>query len=233
MKKVEEFYYYNKSHNWDKKLENKKSILSFRQSTVAKVTYDRAIDEFYNDLNSNLQVHTFGCSFTYGHGVKQRETFTHLLGSVNVSVFNHGVRGGGIDTISRMVCNAWKKYRHDNIIYIITLPQIFRRVLFSNKGVAYFATAQETESVFKNVDGSEYNLYYDWLHHYELINTFVGKENIIWGTWGEHKLAKSDVPKDKVDVYFDCVDYSDQIHPGVESHKNYADILKSLIYDRI
>ena len=59
-----------------------------------------------------------------------------------------------------------------------------------------------------------------------------GKDKIIWGTWGEHKAAESDVPRDLVDVEFDCVDYTNTNHPGPESNKLYAEKLKKIIDER-
>ena len=57
----------------------------------------RLVDPIYNDKDSALEIHTFGCSWTYGWGVKQTETFPHLLGTDGVSIHNHGRGGIGLD----------------------------------------------------------------------------------------------------------------------------------------
>ena len=38
------------------------------------------------------------------------------------------------------------------------------------------------------------------LHHYNIMNTFVGRDKIIWGTWD------GDLPAEYFDVNFDLVD---------------------------
>ena len=65
-----------------------------------------------------------------------------------------------------------------------------------------------------------------------MINKFVGRDKIIWGTWGEHFDAHSDVPDDFVDVKFDCVDYTHTNHPGPKSHELYAEKLKKIIEEK-
>ena len=39
----------------------------------------RQHDPKYNDENAKYQIYTFGCSWTYGWDLPQRQTFTHLL----------------------------------------------------------------------------------------------------------------------------------------------------------
>ena len=84
----------------------------------------------------------------------------------------------------------------------------------------------------ENGEYNEYNVYFSLLHHYEMINKFVGKDKIIWGTWGKHKDAKSDVPDDFVEVKLDCIDYTGTGHPGPKSHELYAEKLKKIINKR-
>ena len=44
-----------------------------------------------------LQIHCFGDSWTYGWDVKQEESFPHLLGDENTSVWNYGAGKTGLD----------------------------------------------------------------------------------------------------------------------------------------
>ena len=60
-----------------------------------------------------------------------------------------------------------------------------------------------------------------------MLNRFVGRDKIIWGTWEE------DLPRDKFDVFFECIDKtSDGLHPGPESHKLYTEKIKNVLQDR-
>ena len=200
----------------------------------------RVIDPIYNDKDAPLQIHTFGDSWTYGDGVEQTETFTHYLGDVikvgdkngTISVWNHGARGVGADYIMKKVSEVYEKYNVDNSIYVITLPHTNRRIWFDDKGDA--ATKKAWELEHKNYDnfsdGNDYNQYFYFFHQYMLLSRLIGKEKIIWGTWGQHEQAESDVPDELVSVKFDCIDYAeDGGHPGIDSHMLYASKIVDVI----
>ncbi len=86
--------------------------------------------------------------------------------------------------------------------------------------------------VKEQTDINEYNGYYNFLHNYELLNRTIGRDKIIWGTWGKHFDAASDVPKDLVDVELDCVDYTPTNHPGPKSNELYAEKIKDVLQNR-
>ena len=200
----------------------------------------RVIDLIYNNEEAPIQIHTFGDSWTYGEGVEQTDTFTHYLGQVikvgdekgDISVWNHGARGVGADYIMKKVSEVYEKYNVDNSIYVITLPHTNRRIWFNDKGDAETKKAWELEH--KNYDnfsdGNDYNEYFYFFHQYMLLSRLIGKEKIIWGTWGQHKEAESDVPDELVSVKFDCIDYAeDGGHPGIDSHMLYASKIVDVI----
>ena len=57
------------------------------------------------------------------------------------------------------------------------------------------------------------------------MNTFVGRDKIIWGTWD------GDLPAEYFDVNFDLVDTTeDGLHP--KAHKQYADKIKEVIKEK-
>ena len=112
-------------------------------------------------------------------------------------------------------------------IFIITIPHTFRRTWFDDDGVVYKAWA-----IPEKYNYNDYNIYFSFLHQYELLNRLVGRDKIIWGTWGKHFDAASDVPKDLVDVELDCVDYTPTNHPGPKSNELYAEKIKDVLQDR-
>jgi hypothetical protein len=60
-----------------------------------------------------------------------------------------------------------------------------------------------------------------------MLNRLVGKDRIIWGTWD------NEVPENKLDIFFELHDLaSDDRHPGLESHKIYAEKIKNVIKER-
>ena len=202
----------------------------------------RLVDPIYNDKDAPLQIHRFGDSWTYGEGVEQTETFTHYLGEVikvgdkngAISVWNHGARGVGADYIMKKVSEVYEKYNVDNSIYVITLPHTNRRIWFDDNGEAETKKAWELEHIDKpkswkeflsgKTPGNDYNQYFYFFHQYMLLSRLIGKEKIIWGTWGQHQQAESDVPDELVSVKFDCIDVAslDDTHPGKDSHMLYA-----------
>jgi len=81
--------------------------------------------------------------------------------------------------------------------------------------------------VKEKVNINEYNNYSYFLHHYNILNTFVGRNKIIWGTWD------GDLPQDMFDVIFERIDYTeDGLHPGPKSHKQYAEKIKDVLQNR-
>ena len=90
---VEKFYYDNYRVNKD----GTERGLNIYENNFGNLDGGRQHDPIYNDENVGRQIYTFGCSWTYGWGVEQTETFTHLLGDENTAVHNYGAGGTGLD----------------------------------------------------------------------------------------------------------------------------------------
>ena len=183
---------------------------------------DRFRDTEYNDRNSPLQIHCFGDSWTYGWDVEQEETFVHLLGDENTSVWNYGAGKTGLDYAVKKITEVYVNFNHNenkNFVYVITVPHSFRRMFFEDNG-----TARRTWDKPVAAEVNEYNHYLYFYHHYEILNRLVGREKIIWGTWDD------EIPKNMIDVFFDLHDYAGR-HPGIESHKLYAEQIKTIMRD--
>jgi len=212
-KKVEKFYY----ENYRVYPNGKKQALNIYQNNMGKFEGGRQHDPIYNDENARRQIYTFGCSWTYGWDLEQEQTFTHLLGDKNTAVHNYGAGGTGLDFAVKTLSEVYIPESRRQI-FIITVPHFFRRTWFDDDGVILRAW-----QVKEKTDINEYNNYYNFLHNYELLNRFVGRDKIIWGTWD------MDLPKDKFDVFFERIDYTDDgLHPGPKSHKQYANRIKEI-----
>jgi hypothetical protein len=71
---------------------------------------------------------------------------------------------------------------------------------------------------------TEYNHYLYFLHHYELLNSLVGRDKIIWGTWDV------EIPHDKMDIFFEIHDFIGPTHhPGPIGHRKYAEKIKNIL----
>ena len=181
---------------------------------------ERTKDTKYNDDNAPLQIHCFGDSWTYGWDVKQEETFVHLLGDENTSVYNYGAGKTGLDYAVKKITEVYAKHNHrenQNFVYVITIPHSFRRMHFEDNG-----TARRTWDKPNAAEVNEYNHFLYFYHHYEILNRLIGRDKIIWGTWDE------EIPKNMIDVFFDLHDYAGR-HPGPESHKLYAEQIKDIM----
>lgn len=195
--------------------------LNIYENSFGKLEGGRQHDPIYNDENVKYQIYTFGCSWTYGWGVEQTETFTHLLGDENTAVYNYGAGGTGLDFSIKTLSEVYMP-TSTRQIFIITVPHYFRRTWFDDDGVVY-----KPWELKEFVDFNEYNNYFYFLHQYNLVNAFVGRDKIIWGTWDE------DLPKEHFDVKFELIDEAeDGLHPGPKSHKKYAEKLKDVLRSR-
>jgi len=211
---VDKFYYEN--HRVSK--DGTERGLNIYENNFGKLEGGRQHDPIYNDENVRRQIYTFGCSWTYGWGVEQTETFTHLLGDENTSVHNYGAGGTGLDFAVKTLSEVYIPESRRQI-FIITVPHYFRRTWFDDDGVIY-----KPWELKEFVDFNEYNNYFYFLHQYNLVNKFVGRDKIIWGTW------ECDLPNEMFDVKFETYDLvEDKLHPGVNSHKQYADKLRVLL----
>ena len=216
-KKVEKFYY----ENYREYPNGKTQALNIYQNNNGKLEGGRQHDPIYNDENARRQIYTFGCSWTYGWDIQQQQTFTHLLGDENTAVHNYGAGGTGLDFAVKTLSEVYIPESRRQI-FIITVPHFFRRTWFDNDGVLLRAW-----QVKEQTNINEYNNYYNFLHNYELVNRFLGKDKIIWGTWD------MDLPKEKFDVFFERIDYTnDKLHPGPKSHEQYAEKIKDVLQDR-
>ena len=197
--------------------DGKEEGLNIYQNNNGRLDGSRHHDPIYNDENARRQIYTLGCSWTYGWDLKQTQTFAHLLGDENTAIHNYGGGGTGLDFAAKKLTEVYIPESRRQL-FIITIPHTFRRIWFDDDGVVF--------------NYNDYNIYFGLLHHYEMINKFVGRDKIIWGTWGKHFNAKSDVPDDFVDVKLDCVDYTQTNHPGPKSHELYAEKLKKIIEEK-
>ena len=161
-----------------------------------------------------------GCSWTYGWDVEQEETFVHLLGDENTSVYNYGAGKTGLDYAVKKITEVYQEFNHkenQNFVYVITIPHSFRRMHFEDSGCARRCWDKPTAA-----EVNEYNHYLYFLHHYEILNRLIGRDKIIWGTWDD------EVPKHMIDVFFDLHDYAGR-HPGPESHRLYAEKIRGIL----
>ena len=135
-------------------------------------------------------------------GFQQQQSFTHLLGDKDTTIpivdrwnrFDFKVK-----TLSEVYIPESRRQ-----IFIITIPHTFRRTWFDDDGVILQMEVKEKVSI------NEYNNYYNFLHNYELVNRFVGRDKIIWGTWD------MDLPHNTLMFILKVFDYTNDKLSGSE-----------------
>ena len=140
--------------------------------------------------------------------------------SENTSVYNYGAGKTGLDYAVKKITEVYTEFNHkenENFVYVITIPHSFRRMHFEDNGVGRRCWDKPTAA-----EVNEYNHYLYFLHHYEILNRLIGRDKIIWGTWDD------EIPKNMLDVFFDLHDNAGR-HPGPESHKLYAEQIKTIV----
>jgi len=158
---------------------------------------------------------------TYGWDLPQEQTFTHLLGDENTSVWNYGAGKTGLDYTVKKVCEVYHENNHsdkDDFLYVITIPHTYRRMYFDEQNIGRRSWKKTTA-----IQETEYNHYLYFLHHYEILNRLIGRDKIIWGTWDR------EIPQDKIDIFFDIHDTAGPDHPGIESHRLYSEKIKDIL----
>ena len=214
---VEKYYYDNVRYT------KRRQGLSVTNIETPMQFYEKGsrINDEKNNSDAKYEIHNFGCSWTYGWCLEQEQSFPHLLGDKDTTIHNYGAGGTGLDFAVKTLSEVYIPESRRQI-FIITVPHFFRRTWFDDDGVVYKAW-----EVKEKTDINEYNQYFNFLHHYNILNTFVGRDKIIWGTWD------GDLPAEFFDVNFEVFDMADDmLHPGPESHKRYAEKIKNVLQDR-
>ena len=218
---VEKYYYDNVRYT------KKRQGLSVTNIETPMQFYEKGsrINDEKNNSDAKYEIHNFGDSWTYGWCLENEEAYPHLLIEQDVASYNYGAGRTGLDyavkKASEVYHNRGLKDK-DNFVFVMTIPHTFRRMFVEDDGMARRCIEKPKAALI-----NEYNHYLYFLHHYEMLNRFVGRDRIIWGTWD------SEVPEDKLDIFFEFHDHgADGRHPGIESHKVYAEKVKNVIKER-
>jgi hypothetical protein len=170
----------------------------------------RIPQENYNDKENTISC--FGCSQTFGIGVKWEETWPYLLGEMfggEYCVKNYGLSGASNDMISRLIYNYTLK--HKPKIICCFLPEIFRMELIEdvNDFMLNFShnfyklliidkkykDLKVDDKFFKFFNSyrkisTEKNCIYNFLKNVKFIETICENKNIqlYWCSWSDFVL---------------------------------------------
>lgn len=181
----------------------------------------------YND--SALQVLCFGCSYTFGVGVKEEETWPSILkNSGNLpseaQVWNLGVPGSSNDSIVRRIYHAVRMMRPNVIFVQWTIPH--RREYVEYNG--------EIRKILTNHPKF-------WIDNSPAYRSFMELSNPAWDQYyWEKNVAFMEAYTKMMGCTFvwgHIADFPfehparDTIHPGAEDHEKFAKIMYQTLLD--
>jgi len=210
------------------------SVPHKRNPKYDEIDINYTIDEFgyrkYPDLDPNApkKLFCFGCSFTFGHGLPDYETWPYMLVKnlgPDWTVSNFGVHGASFNLIARLVYKIINsaKVKPDYVCFLF--PDPFRRFDIKTNGdgtVGYtrtyidptpkvvYLTYKETKSFPKHyLHTSILHSFFNTVRSFSLISKIANNNDLNWRwhTWCPfyYQLSKS-----CIEQYFDITksDYS-------------------------
>lgn len=224
--------------------------------TEDSISYD--INEFNfrtspdtNDIIKENLVACFGCSNTFGQGLRWDETWPYqlnqLLGDEWITK-NYGQCGGSFNQISRLVYNYFLTNKAK--IVCCFFPEILRLELFYNNNFHNFSPSGNPD-----IDINAYNKYIDLssiqnclyfaIKDFKFIESIckINNAKLYWFTWSKHIL---EMPEDKIHTFFNYENFLSGItnhayelnyFPRARDNKHFGKKVNKIIaekfYDKI
>jgi hypothetical protein len=178
----------------------------------------------------------FGCSVTFGIGVDSNYIFPNLVelhyGSNNVESLNLGMGGAGIQRIAKLVSASIRLINFD--VVIMTLPTSSRFLVVDKFNqmidIVPNFTRDECKGVekfiYQNFGQNNLDMYFiDYIHWIE--SELKSVNTVLWTTWCKdtHTILEDVIDKNRLLPAMHFVDQGRDLHPGVLTHKKYAEII--------
>lgn len=193
------------------------------------------------DFSKIKRLGCFGCSVTLGVGVKTEDSFVGMLReNTDYNIFNFGISSASIHHIARMFSEVVNSIDLD--VAIITLPDIARFTLIDNGkihniGYNWYADGQKSthEKIYTALTEEWFSAFAkDLIRWIEAEAKSKKIKPIFYGHIEEtHKIITEILPRDMYidfdqEFMFDCT-ARDNMHPGKEAHKRYANALLNIL----
>lgn len=195
------------------------------------------------DLNNTKKsVGFFGCSFTFGEGIKEEDMFVDIVSNrLNLNPFNFGISGGGVELVARMFSAATSVIDFDYVV--ITLPGWHRQLHIATDGtminlIPHWAPRgyEKLTDLLTNA-GEEYYLIraatsINWMYD---VARYKGIK-LIFSSWDhpQNKLCQLAFPENTIDPFPNIDDKCarDNMHPGPKSQAAHAEQIIKAFNDR-
>ena len=179
--------------------------------------------------NSKMQVLCFGCSYTFGVGVKNEDTWPEILRASNnlptdAQIWNLGVPGSSNDSITRRIYHAVRTLRPNIIFVQWTIPHRREHVrengdirkILTNHPKFWMDNSPEYRA-YMTLANSRYDQY-NWEKNVAFMEAYTKMASCTF-VWN----GIADFPFNKP--------ARDTIHPGAEDHEGFAKLMYKTLLD--
>jgi hypothetical protein len=186
----------------------------------------------------------FGCSFTFGEGIKSEDTFAKIVGrETDLNCFNFGVGGSSIERIARTFSAVTRVINLD--IAVITLPAWHRQMHvgksgdiinlmpgYSHLNVGYEKLSEALTTLDENFYLVRATTSINWIYDISCYKNI----KVLFTSW-DHPLnnfCKLLLPDNTLKPFPNIDDKCarDNLHPGVKSQRAHASQIIEAIHDR-
>jgi len=195
------------------------------------------------DFNSpRPKIGFFGCSFTFGEGIKYKDTFVSMVSKqFNFNSFNLAVGGSSLQRVAKTFSAASKVIDFDYAVF--TLPHWHRQMYIDDQGKIINLIPHWPHQHYEELSNQltalneEYYIvqavsYVNWIHDLAEHKNI----KIILSSWDIplNDLCKEMYPKSTIGFFPNIDDRCarDKMHPGIKSQKAHAEQLIKAINDR-
>jgi hypothetical protein len=206
--------------------------------TIGKYNFRNTLD--LNSTKSNIGF--FGCSFTFGEGIKNEDTFVDIVSNeLDLNPFNFGVAGAGVERTARLFSAATSVIDFDYAV--VTLPGWHRQLHVDSYGTMINLIPHYPHSGFEKMCDMLTTLnedYYivraataiNWIYD---IARYKGIK-LILSSWDhpQNEFCQLAFPENTINPFPNIDDKCarDQMHPGPKSQKAHAAQIIEAFNDR-
>ena len=194
-----------------------------------------------SSLELQKSIAFFGCSFTFGEGVAEEDTFSDIIANkLNMPYNNLGSNGYTIPQIAQLFHATLQVLNFDTAIITLPSPFRFHYVTTKDKCWPVYPNKDRDDAEHETIRKKVYaNLSENYLLHqakdyitYIQACADLYNKKVIWGTWSKDTYALlENLEIDTIKFNFEYVeslnlqgDYiaRDNIHPGIIQHAEYS-----------
>lgn len=198
----------------------------------------------FDFVSPEQKIGFFGCSFTFGEGVDDGWIFKDIVeNKFGCNCFNFGTLGASIEYIAYTFNAATRVINFDKAA-IITLPDIYRSMYLQSNSTntSHRNISHSTKTGYTKLDDTVKSIYMlpdDFFVQRAItnINWIVSTARqkgmrVFLTSWSNetYEILRRIFPKLSMDEMFPYIDRGiDDLHPGLQSHRRFAEQIMSVI----